>query len=373
MAKTVQVLHVLGSMDPGGVETWLLHVLRNIDRDQVQFHICTLGPAPGLYANEVEKLGGRILRCPVSSNPWKFSRQFRRILREGHYDVVHSHVHLFSGAILRWSKAEGVRIRIAHSHTSRDDRPSSPARRCYRRAMKSWISRYATHGLAASRLAAVQLFGNDWERDRRFKVLHCGIDLSQFEEPVDRAEVRREFGIPSHAIVVGHLGRFVPAKNHRFFLDVAAEIAGMRPDVHFLLVGDGPLRDEIESRATGMGFNGNMHFAGARTDIPRLMLGAMDVFLFPSLWEGLPLALVEAQAAGLQCLVSDAVATEATILPRQSYRLSLSERVNEWAARTIELAGRERGAVDSALRALAQTDFCGLGSGLSDFYLEAVR
>lgn len=373
--KQIRILHALGSLDPGGVETWLLNVLRNIDRDRFQFDFCTFGSQPGLRALEAEKLGSKVLRCPKGSNPWEFRRRFRRILREGQYDVVHSHVHLFSGAILRWANAEGVPVRIAHSHTSQDDKASTLARRCYRRLMKSWIERYATHGLAASQLAAAQLFGEDWPRDGRIQVVHCGIDLRPFEEPIARDDVREELGIPPDATVVGHVGRFVAAKNHRFFLEVAREIVKLRPDVRFLLVGDGPLRPEIETRARAMGFNGNMHFAGNRSDVPRLMCGGMDIFVFPSLWEGLPMTLIEAQAAGLACVVSDRVTDEASVLPEQSIRLPLSARPADWAASALDALNGGRKNIGWAAQTVGRTDFSAdcSASLLSNFYVAAIE
>jgi glycosyltransferase involved in cell wall biosynthesis len=371
--RRVRILHALGSLDPGGVEMWLLNVLRHIDRERFRFDFCTFGPQAGLHAAEAEKLGSKILRCPKDSNPWAFRNRFRRILRDGGYDVVHSHVHFFSGAILCWAHAEGVPVRIAHSHTTQDDKPDTLARGCYRGLMKSWIGRYATHGLAASRLATVQLFGEDWSRDKRFHVVHCGINLRPFEEPVAREEVRAEFGIPADATVVGHVGRFVPAKNHGFFLDIAREVAKLRPDVHFLLVGDGPLRSQTEERARAMGFNGNMHFAGNRSDVPRLMRGGMDVFVFPSLWEGLPMTLIEAQAAGLPCVLSDRITDEATVLSGQSTRLSLSARSADWAAGALGALGCGRTEKDSAAQMIARTDFSVQRSAsfLSDLYMGA--
>jgi len=370
-SKKIRVLHALGTMDPGGVETWLMNVLRNIDRDRFEFHFCTFGDHPGLFASEVEKLGGKILPCPRDGSPASFPSRFRRILRDGRYDVVHSHVHLFSGAVLRWASADGVPIRIAHSHTSNDGKPDSLARRSYRKWMRAWISRYATHGLAASKLAAAKLFGDSWPSDPRIQVLHCGIDLSAFQSPLAKSEVRREFGIPDDAPVVGHVGRFVPPKNHQFFLDVANEMIKRRPETHFLLVGDGPLRPHVESRAATLGFNGRMHFAGIRTDVPRLMRGAMDAFVFPSIWEGLPVTLVEAQAAGLRCVLSDAVTEEAKILPQQITQLSLSKAPEEWAAGALDALAKPRISCGVALHGLAQTDFCAHRSvrRLFDLYL----
>jgi glycosyltransferase involved in cell wall biosynthesis len=331
----MRILHALGTMNPGGIETWLLQVLKFIDRDRFQFDFCTFGPKAGLYASEVEKLGGRMVPCPIGRNVWSFRSRFRRILREGDYDIVHSHVTLFSGAVLRWAKAEKVPIRIAHSHNSHDDKPDTRVRRNYRRLMKSWIARYATHGLAASQAAAVELFGKNWQTDSRFRVLYYGIDAHPFQKPSVCGEIRRELGVPLGAPVVGHVGRFEAQKNHHFLLEVAGEILKKRPDIHFLLVGDGPLRREIEGRAKEMGLSRRMHFVGIRTDVPRLMRDAMDFFLFPSLFEGLGLCLVEAQAAGLNCLVSNMVPDEVALLPELLEFLPLSAGPNLWASRLI--------------------------------------
>jgi len=372
--KQIRILHALGSFDPGGVETWLLNVLKHVDRERFHFDFCTFGPAAGLHANEIERFGGRIVRCPKGANLWRFRRRFQQVLRDGRYDVVHSHVHLFSGALLRWAKAEGVPVRIAHSHTSRDDRPGSPLRSYYRTVMKSWIHRYATHGLAASRLAAAQLFGSNWTSDDRFRVLYYGIDLKPFRETVSREEVRGELGIPFGAPVVGHVGRFVRPKNHLFLIDVASETLKRWPEVHFLLVGDGPLRPEIEARARARDLSGNIHFTGSRTDVPRLMRGAMNVFVLPSLWEGLPVAAIEAQAAGMRCIFSNAVTGEASILPDQCVRLSLAGGAGEWATRTIQALRCGRSNVDRAVEAIAKTGFCVERSAtyLSELCLAAV-
>jgi glycosyltransferase involved in cell wall biosynthesis len=356
--KQIRVLHALGSFDPGGVETWLLNVLKYIDREQFQLDFCTFGPSAGLNAKEVERLGGKILRCPKGANLWAFRNRFRQILLDGNYGVVHSHVHLFSGALLRWSKAEGVPIRIAHSHTSRDDRSNTLLRGYYSGRMRSWIKQYATHGLAASRLAARQLFGSNWEADSRFRVLYYGIDLTPFQYPVSREEVRAELGIPPGAPVVGHVGRFVQPKNHRFLIEVVGETLKRWPEVHFLLVGDGPLRPQVEAQAKAMGVSENVHFVGSRTDVPRLMRGAMDVLVLPSLWEGLPVTVIEGQAAGLRCVFSNVVTAEVSILPDQCVRLSLANGAEYWVTALMESLRSERPSVDCAVRAIARTEFC---------------
>jgi glycosyltransferase involved in cell wall biosynthesis len=356
--RRVRILHAVGTMDPGGIEVWLLNVLKYIDRDLFEFHFCTFGSHPGLLAGDVERLGGRVLPCPRGVNPWSFGRRFRKILHDGNYDAVHSHVTLFSGAVLRWAQAEGIPMRIAHSHVSQDDKPDSHARRYYRWTMKSWIDRYSTRGLAASQIAAALLFGDAWETDRRFQILHCGIDLLPFQDSVARDQVRSELGVPPGAPVVGHVGRFELQKNHRFLLGVFGEIQKRVPNVHFLLVGDGPLRAQVQAQSDAMGLSGKMHFVGIRTDVARLMRGGMDVFVFPSLFEGLPIAVIEAQAAGLGCVVSDTVTGEARVLGDQFTQLSLSKRPEEWAATAVEALQKGKAEAGLALQAVAQSDFC---------------
>jgi glycosyltransferase involved in cell wall biosynthesis len=374
MSRRLRILHALGTMDPGGVETWLLNVLRYIDRDRLEFHFCTFGEKQGIFAGEVEKLGGRMIPCPRGLNPWSFGRRFRKILRAGKYDAVHSHVTLFSGVVLRWAKAERIPMRIAHSHASQDDKPSTQARRYYRRLMKSWIERYATHGLAVSGSAASELFGKNWKADARVRVLHCGIDLQPFHQITKRDEVRKELGLPLDVPVVGHVGRFVPAKNHRFLLEIFQALLKKRADFHLLLVGDGVLRPQIEAQAKSMGFSGNVHFVGTRIDVPRLMRASMDIFVFPSLWEGLPVTLIEAQAAGLPSIVSDAVTSEVNILGEQFTQVPLSKKSDEWAIQAVEAFQRGKTEPDSALNAIAQSDFCiqRSSSTLSGFYAASV-
>ena len=365
----IKILHCLGTLDPGGVETWLLHLLKSLDTKQFQFDFCTFGSHAGLYAPQVEELGARVFRCPRSQNFWKFGREFRTILREGRYDVIHSHVHGFSGVLLRWARLEGVRVRVAHSHNSHDGKSSTIGRRAYRSLMRRAIYRYSTHGLAASRLAADAIF-IDWKNDTRVAILHCGIDLQHFRGAINCDECRRKLNLPIGAQVIGYVANFLPAKNHGFFLEIAAQIRKYRPDMHFLLIGEGPLRAEIEARAWGMGLKENMHFLGTRTDVPMLLRTCINAFVFPSLWEGLPIAVVEAQAAGLPCIVSSAITNEVSILPHQIVQLPISMGAEKWAATTLEAIDRGRFEAQSCTEAMQQTDFTiehGL-SWLSDIY-----
>ena len=333
--RPIRILHVVGGMNRGGIETWLMHVLRHIDRDrfQMDFLVHTEKPCP--YDDEARVLGSKIIPCLDPAKPWLYARNFKRILREyGPYDIVHSHVHHFSGYVLLLAKQAGVAVRIAHSHndTSVIDAKAGLHRRLYLTLTKWLIERYATLGLAASCQVVKVLFNQTWKTDSRCLILYCGVDLTSFRDIVDSvAAVRAEFGIPADAFVVGHVGRFEEQKNHLFLLEVAAAIAQKQPNMRLLLVSDGSLRPQIEEKAIEMGLSEYIIFAGLRSDVPRLMLGAMDTFVLPSLYEGLGLVLIEAQSAGLPCIFSDVVPEEADVVKPLLQRISLSKSASIWA------------------------------------------
>ncbi len=320
----IRILHVVRGMNPGGVETWLMHVLRHIDRRKFQFDFLTHTRDRCFYDQEIQHLGGRIIPCMHPSWPWCYAKNFSRALSLfGPYDVVHSHVHHFSGFVLTLAARANVPIRIAHSHNdlSTVDRRAGIMRRLYLTLSKRLIARHATVGLACSNLAAAALFDAAWQTDPRFKVLYCGIDLKPFQESVDREHVRKELGLPPEAFVCGHVGRFAEQKNHDFLVDIFSLVAKDLPKASLLLIGDGPLRTKIEEKVRRLGLDDRVIFAGVRADVPRLMLGAMDCFVFPSFHEGLPLVLLEAQAANLPCIISNTISDEVDcILSRLSWK-----------------------------------------------------
>lgn len=251
---------------------------------------------------------------------------------------MHSHLHHFSGYTLRLARLSGVPIRIAHSHNdiSAEHAKSGLYRRWYCSVMKSWIADNATLGLGCSRKAVADLFGSQWQADPRWQLLYYGIDLEPFQNLVDPVAVRAEFNIPADAFVIGHVGRFHPQKNHQFLIEIAAQIAQREPKMYLLLLGEGYLQSEIFDRVLQMGLGDRVIFAGSRSDIPRLMRGAMDVFLLPSLHEGLALVLIEAQATGLPCIFANIVPDEADVIKPLIRRLSLSQPASMWAEAILE-------------------------------------
>jgi glycosyltransferase involved in cell wall biosynthesis len=338
MANQIRVLHVVGSMVSGGVETWLLQVLRHIDRDRFHLDILVHTDQPGDYDDEVRKLDSEIFPCVEPKRPFLYSKKFATIVnRDGKYDVVHSHVDRFSGYVMRLAAKNEIPVRITHSHldASSSNAKAGIRRRGYLRVMGNWINRYSTIGLAASEPAGRALFERKWGADPRLRTLYCGIETAPFQGVARRRELRREFRIPDDSFVVGHVGNFRPQKNHEFIVEIARDLLNREPASYFLLIGDGPLRPMIEAKVSSIGLSDRVIFAGRRADVSQLLNGAIDVFLFPSLFEGLPLSLLEAQAAGLRSVVSAEITTEADVVPSLIDRLPVSMPAAEWACAVL--------------------------------------
>jgi glycosyltransferase involved in cell wall biosynthesis len=302
--RPVRVLHVFGAMDRGGAETRTLEILRRLDASRYAFDFCVLSGTPGAYAAEIEARGGCIVRCALRPHPARFIARFVRVLRRSRYDVVHSHVHHFSGVILAASRLAGVPRRVAHIRSTDDGRPTTPLRRAYRVSMRRLIDATATTVIGVSEGAMEAFFGPRWRRDRRRTVVYNGVEPARFSSPGATVEVRREFGLPAGAPLLLHVGRFDPQKNHAALVALAEALVARRPDAVFILVGDGVLRERIEREVAERGLGPRFRFAGLRDDVPRL-LAAADLLICPSLWEGLPGVVLEAAAAGVPVVASE--------------------------------------------------------------------
>ena len=334
--RRARVLHVLGSLGMGGAETWLMQVARFLDPSRIRVDVAVNNPIETSYTTAARAMGWEVLICPSLQNPLVYARGFARLMSEnGPYDVVHSHLQFFSGLIMRVAHSAGVPVRIAHSRNSSDGKGLTPARWLYRQLMRQWLARHSTVLLAVSRNAALGAFGPTLGNQKHCRLM-TAVDLSPFQQSVDAAELRRQLALPENAKVVGHVGSFRRQKNHGFLLEVAKSVASKRHDVIFLLVGDGPGRPAFEQRLRDENLTGQVRVIGERPDVPALMLGAMDGFLLPSLHEGLPRVLVEAQAAGLSCLASSTIDSEAAAFPGAVRFLSLDSGPEVWAAEVLK-------------------------------------
>ncbi|WP_226677993.1 glycosyltransferase family 1 protein [Mesobacillus jeotgali] len=306
MGSPIRVLHVVVNMNRGGAETLLMNLYRNIDRSKIQFDFLTC--KEGVFDEEILKLGGKVYRIPYISDVGHF--KYRKNLEEffnSHpdYKIVHSHLDKMSGLVLRAAKNASIPVRISHSHNTSSE--GNMAAKLYKWYIGQLINLNATNYYACSQEAGEWLFKN---RSESVSILKNGIDIDQFKHsPQKRREIRDELQLTENDLVFGHVGRFAPQKNHEFLIEVFAEFCKCNTNSVLLLVGDGPLKEEVEKKVFNLKINNRVKFLGVRSDIPRI-LQALDLFIFPSLHEGLPVSLIEAQGSGLPCFISDQISKE---------------------------------------------------------------
>jgi len=334
--KTKRILHVVGGMDRGGIENWLIQVLQRIDLEQFEIDLLYNTNKHCDYDNEVLSLSCRIFRLN-HNDILRYGKKLMSLVRKnGPYDIIHSHVFRFSGYVVRLAYLAGIPVRLVQTHTTNENRRKTPIRKLYNTLMTRWINSYATHLLAVNRQAAKGLFGAKVTHDPRLHYVPPGIELEPFGMKFSKGEIRKDFRIPPEHFVVGHVGRFVDQKNQRFLVNLAQDVLKLQPNTWFLFVGDGPLRPVLEDEVNQLGIRKRVIFTGARADVARL-LKAMDLFILPSRWEGFGRVLVEAQAAGLPCLVAEHLPREAEVVTSLIRRVSLSEPNSVWAETALSL------------------------------------
>lgn len=365
------MLHVLAGLNHGGIETWLMQVMRCIDWQAVQFDFLCLSGDAGSMADEARALGARFYPFRLTRNLPAFNRELAALVAANQYDIVHSHVHQFSGYVLWQAARLGVRGRIAHSFTAPP--PAGAARRLYGALMRRLVDRYSTLRLGNAEPSMRALFGPAWRQRPDTQLLYCGIELPPISA-AGRARVRQRHDIPPAATVIGHLGRLSPPKNHAFFVAVADRLTQQRPDLWFLIAGGGELQAAIAADIAQRGLRNVV--LGGRVDHVGDYLAAMDAFLFPSLWEGLPQAVIEAQAAGLRCLCSEAVPQEAVVIADAVQIMPLAAGEAAWAAALRHLLDQPPLDRPAAAAAIAASPFSIASStaGLLAYYRqEAAR
>lgn len=309
----VRILQMIGSLNVGGSQTMILNLYRNIDRDKIQFDFVLDHPDERYFAADAEALGARIYSLPgfTGFNAHEVKKAWDAFLT-GHpeYKVLHSHVRSYASLYLPIAKKHGLRT-IIHSHnTSNGSGISSLVKQLMQKPLRD----QADVLMACSREAGEWLFGKEACARDNYIFLPNAVDTRRFRLPESvREKYRAELGL-TNKLVIGHVGRFQPAKNQSFLLDIFSLVHERRPDSALLFVGDGDLRAQCEEKAAALGLSDSVIFTGNRSDVPEL-LQTMDVFAFPSVWEGLPVTLIEAQAAGLPCYVSSNVSGDADVSP----------------------------------------------------------
>lgn len=323
----IRVLHIVGSMHPGGMENFVMNLYRNIDRSKVQFDFITHTQSDPGYVQEIEQLGGRIYQLPrLTSNPVANLKGIKRIVKENEYVAVVRHTPNALVIPQLLAAKSGGSVAICHSHST------SNAKMTVHRIGRFMMKHSNVERFACSEEAGKWMYGN-----KPFRVVRNAIDLDGFSfKQLSREKIRKEFGMEDNQPVFGHIANFVACKNHTFLMDIYHDIAQRLPDARFFCLGDGDLRDGIMEKAERLGIADRVIFTGMRSDAADFM-SAMDVLIFPSVYEGLPLTLIEAQASGLPILVSDTVNPGIEVTQGLVCWKSIQEPSGKWAKEAVSL------------------------------------
>lgn len=327
----VRMLHIVGSMSPSGIGNFIMNVYRNIDREKVQFDFIVHETREVSFEDEIRELGGRIYTATRKSvSPIKNFTDIRNIVKQGNYRIVFRHTDTSTVAVdLLAAWMGGAKERIAHSHST-----STPNIKMHK-LFQPMLNLLCTKRFACSDKAGKWLYGN-----QPYEVIINAIRLDDFayNEEV-RAGMRKKEELED-SFVIGHIGNLLPVKNHLFMLDIMAELVKRQPNCRMIFAGDGVMRQPIEEKRKELELEDKVILFGVRTDTAAL-LQAMDVFLFPSKYEGLPIAMVEAQCSGLPNLVSDVITSDVDVTPLV-HKMSLEEPASAWAEKILELGADKR-------------------------------
>ena len=339
-----------------------MNLYRALDRTRVQFDFLVHTEETCAYDAEIEQLGGRIYHVQkINRGIVRYVQSIRAIVRDNHYDIVQVHTaHSAACFVLLAAKQGGARVRIAHSRNTFAELPWLHV------LLRPFIRRLSTDRFACSKEAGQWMFGPHGD----FLVKHNSIDVSTFCYDEDARDSLRAALDLEGRLVIGHIGRFAKAKNHSFLLEICSKLKEKQPDFRALLIGDGELREAIEQKAQELGLQENLMFLGPRGDVPKLMQ-AMDVFVFPSLFEGFGNVLVEAQAAGLPCIASDCITRETALTESMQY-LPLSAGAQAWADAILSAHAKDR-TQGAALVTAAGYDVHQEAQGFQRFYEEAAK
>lgn len=329
MNQPIRILHVLGSTNLGGAESRIMDLYRHIDREKIQFDFLVHSTKEGFFEPEIRQLGGNIYRLPSfrAYNYLKYKKACRDFFAaHKEFAAVQGHMTSTASIYLPQAKKAGIPTTIAHARSAGVDKG---LKGFLTKLLRRNLYRKCDYMFACSDLAARAVFGDKRFEEGKTVFIPNAVDTKEFAPDVDaRNTIRAEYGL-ENSFVIGHVGRFHYAKNHEFLLEVFAKIREKKPDVRLFLLGDGPLRVQTEELAKSLNIEKDVIFAGNKNPIAPFYQ-AFDAFLFPSRFEGMPGTVVEAQAAGLPCLISDSVTSQVKVTELVAF-LPLEKSVEEWA------------------------------------------
>lgn len=323
----IRVLHVMGKLQIGGAETLVMNIFRKIDKNKIQFDFIVHGTEVGAYESEIEKMGGKIYRVPKYKgfNHFSYIKAWNKIFKEHpEYKIIHSHVRSTASIILKIAKRYNLTT-ISHSHSTSNGKGI----KCLvKKILQKNIPKYSDYLFACSKESAVWLYGEKNAKSDRCIIINNAIDSSKYvyDEKI-RAKKRKELGL-DNKIVIGQVGRLEPVKNYSFTLKILKRCLEINSNYFLLIVGDGSLKNKIIEEIDKMSLTNNVIMLSNRNDVNEL-LQAIDVFIMPSIYEGLPLTLVEAQASDLPCIISSTIS--AGILDSNLVKkINLNDNIVEW-------------------------------------------
>lgn len=329
------MLHAVSKMDRGGIENLIMNIYRNIDRKKIQFDFLDHNKETGAFDKEIIERGGRIFKInKLSATSFlSYKKELGFFLKEHQeYKIIHSHLNLLSGLTLESAKKFMIPVRIAHSHTN--NMLNTGIKKMVKLYSKKLIHKYATEKFACSKEAAVFQFGEDSYNNGEVEIIPNGIDINKFKfSDTSRKKIRTELGIDDNIFLIGHSGSFRKVKNHKFLLNVFARVYSQCNNCKLLLLGDGELKEEIIAQAKKLNIFNQIIFVGSVNNVYDYLC-AMDVFVFPSLYEGLGISVIEAQVSGLPCFISNTLNSE-VILSDTCSVLDLSNE-DLWASALLQ-------------------------------------
>lgn len=376
LSSKIRVLYFMdGYGNGGGIQEQCVRWIANINHGEYQVDVLAYNRTNGVrddYADRLKALGCELFLIAPYADGGSVSRSVRetKLFFETHkYDVLHAHSSAKAIFVLREARRNGVPVRILHSHAARVV-TEQPFKKFMANVLKGAAKRESTNLAACSTEAGEFLFGKECVASGEVTIIPNAIELERFSYNSSvREQARAELGVGDD-IVIGHVGRFMPQKNHSFLIDVMAAVLKRHHNARLVLVGVGQLQGEIREKVNSLGIEGQVMFLGLRSDVDRLVQ-AMDVFVMPSLFEGLPVSVVEAQASGLPCVLSEEITPEAVLIPG-SMRVSLSCTPEEWAEKILSVKGCDRslayGVVSDKGFEIAEAT-----RRLEAFYMDALR
>lgn len=333
----IRVLQIMGIVCGGGVEAVIMNYYRNIDRTKIQFDFVIDGYKKSLLDEEIVSLGGKVYKVePYNKNIFKYIYQIYKIVKQNNYEIVHSNMNTLAVFSLFAAWLAGAKVRILHNHSTAVK--SERIRTVIKYILRPFAPIFANRYMACSKLAGEWMYGKKKMEEGKVKVLNNAINVGDFVyNPRLREKLRQDLNIDKETLVIGHVGRFMYQKNHDFLIDIFKEIHKQRNNSLLLLIGDGVLRKNIETKVKNYGLKDCVKFLGLRKDVKDLY-NVMDVFVLPSWYEGLPVVSVEAQANGLPCFVSDRVSEECNLSSSMHF-ISLDKNVGDWVDKILNNSG----------------------------------